>query len=41
MIYNKQRTQAGDNVRRLQRWVNMRAIFENVHRFEDYKRDEI
>lgn len=39
MIYNKQRTQAGDNVRRLQRWVNMRAIFENVHRFEDYKRD--
>lgn len=39
MIYNKQRTQEGDNVRRLQRWVNMRAIFENVHRFEDYKRD--
>lgn len=39
MIYNKQRTQAGDTVRRLQRWVNMRAIFENVHRFEDYKRN--
>lgn len=39
MIYNKQRTQAGDAVRRLQRWVNMRAIFESVHRFEDYKRN--
>lgn len=41
MIYNKQRTQAGDTVRRLQRWVNMRAIFENVNRFEDYKRNYI
>lgn len=39
MIYNKQRTKAGDTVRRLQRWVNMRAIFENVNRFEDYKRN--
>lgn len=38
MIYNKQQTQAGDTVRRLQRWVNMRAAFENVHRFEDYKK---
>lgn len=38
MIYNKQQTQAGDTVRRLQRWVNMRAVFENVHRFEDYKK---
>lgn len=41
MIYNKQRTQASDTVRRLQRWVNMRAIFENVNRFEDYKRNYI
>lgn len=39
MIYNRERTQAGDTVRRLQRWVNMRAIFESVHRFEDYKRN--
>lgn len=41
MIYNKQQTQASDTVRRLQRWVNMRAVFANVNRFEDYKRNYI
>lgn len=37
MIYDKEHTKTGDMVRRLQRWVNMRAIFETVPRFEDYK----
>ncbi len=38
MVYGKEHTRPGDTVRRLQRWVNMRAIFEKVERFEDYKR---
>lgn len=37
MIYNKQNTKSSDTVRRLQRWVNLRAIFDSVPRFEDYK----
>lgn len=37
MIYNKQYTKTSDTVRRLQRWVNMRAVFESTPRFEDYK----
>nr|WP_295277682.1 radical SAM protein [uncultured Blautia sp.] len=36
MIYNKQNTKPSDPVRRLQRWVNMRAVFDSVLRFEDY-----
>lgn len=36
MIYNKQNTKQSDPVRRLQRWVNMRAVFDSVPRFEDY-----
>lgn len=36
MIYDKQNTKPSDDVRKLQRWVNMRAIFESVERFEDY-----
>ena len=36
MIYNKQNTKPSDPVRRLQRWVNMRAGFDSVPRFEDY-----
>ena len=36
MIYNKQNTKPSDPVRRLQRWVNMRAVFDSVPRFEDY-----
>ncbi len=38
MVYNKENTKPGDTVRRMQRWVNMRAVFEKVKRFEDYKR---
>lgn len=37
MVYNKEHTKPTDTVRRLQRWVNMRAVFERVTRFEDYK----
>lgn len=38
MVYNKANTKPGDTVRMIQRWVNMRAVFEQVKRFEDYKR---
>lgn len=38
MVYNKENTKPGDTVRRMQRWVNMRAVFEKVKRFEDYRR---
>ncbi len=38
MVYNKENTKPGDTVRRMQRWLNMRAVFEKVKRFEDYKR---
>lgn len=38
MVYNKENTKPGDTVRRMQRWVNMRAVFEKVKRFGDYKR---
>lgn len=37
MVYNKEHTKPTDTVRRLQRWVNNRIIFERVTRFEDYK----
>ena len=37
MIYDKEHTKQGDTVRKMQRWVNMRAVFEKVRRFEDYK----
>lgn len=37
MIYDKQNTKPADTVRKLQRWVNMRAIFETIPKFEDYK----
>lgn len=36
MIYNKETTKRSDTVRKLQRWVNMRAVFEKIPRFEDY-----
>lgn len=36
MIYDREHTVHGDTVRRLQRWVNMRAVFEKVRNFEDY-----
>lgn len=37
MIFDKDKTKSTDQVRRLQRWVNMRAIFEKIPYFEDYK----
>jgi hypothetical protein len=37
MIYDKEHTKPADTVRRLQRWVNNRIIFDRVQRFEDYK----
>lgn len=37
MIYNKNNLPKGHITRRLQRWVNMRAVFESTPRFEDYK----
>lgn len=40
MIYDKEHTKSTDTVRKLQRWVNMRAIFESTPRFEDYQKRE-
>lgn len=37
MVYGKEHTRPSDTVRRIQRWVNMRAVFEKVRKFEDYK----
>ena len=37
MIYNKDTLPPRHTLRRLQRWVNMRSIFNTVERFEDYK----
>ncbi|MBR3762213.1 MAG: radical SAM protein [Lachnospiraceae bacterium] len=37
MVYNKKSLPQGHITRRLQRWVNMRAVFETTPRFEDYK----
>lgn len=38
MIYDKQHTKPKNTIRKIQRWVNMRAIFENVSKFEDYQK---
>ncbi len=38
MVYDKDHTKPSDTVRKLQRWVNMRQIFDRVKRFEDYQR---
>lgn len=37
MIYEKEKLPRGHIIRRLQRWVNNRAIFESTTKFEDYK----
>ena len=37
MIYNKEHTNQSDSIRRLQRWVNNRKIFNTVKKFDDYK----
>lgn len=36
MIYNKENTKPGSDIRRLQRWVNNKIVFKTVKRFEDY-----
>lgn len=36
MVYDKENLPKGHITRKLQRWVNMRAIFDTVERFEDY-----
>lgn len=36
MIYNKDSLPKGHITRKLQRWVNMRAVFENVKDFNEY-----
>lgn len=38
MIYEKNKLPKGHVMRKLQRWVNMRAVFEKVNNFEDYTR---
>lgn len=37
MVYEKEKLPKKHIKRKLQRWVNMRAVFENVPIFEDYK----
>lgn len=37
MIYEKDKLSKGHIIRKLQRWVNMRAVFELTPRFEDYR----
>lgn len=37
MIYDKEHLPKGHITRKLQRWVNMRPVFNAVPRFEDYK----
>lgn len=38
MIYDKEHTKPTDTVRKIQRWVNMRSVFESVPKFEDYQK---
>lgn len=37
MVYEREKLPRGHVMRRLQRWVNMRAVFEKIPRFEDYQ----
>lgn len=37
MVYEKDNLPNGHVLRRLQRWVNMRAVFETTPKFEDYR----
>ena len=36
MVYNKNKLPAGDELKRLQRWVNNKIVFRTCRRFEDY-----
>lgn len=37
MVYEREKLPKGHITRRVQRWVNMRAVFESTPRFEDYR----
>lgn len=37
MIYNKKELPRGHEIKKLQRWVNSKRIFERTQRFEEYK----
>lgn len=37
MLYDKEHLPKGHELRKLQRWVNMRSIFWKIDKFEDYK----
>lgn len=37
MVYEKDKLPKGHVTRKLQRWVNMRSVFETTPRFEDYR----
>lgn len=37
MVYEKESLPRGHITRKLQRWVNMRAVFETIQKFEDYR----
>jgi hypothetical protein len=41
MIYEKNKLPKGHITKKLQRWVNMRATFASVPRFEDYQNQEV
>lgn len=41
MVYDKEHTNPKDDCRRIQRWVNNRAIFGKCKLFEDYKKEGI
>uniref|UniRef100_A0AAU8B775 Radical SAM protein n=1 Tax=Dulem virus 39 TaxID=3145757 RepID=A0AAU8B775_9CAUD len=41
MVYDKEHLPKGHIARKVQRWVNMRAIFEKVKRFEDYQKEVV
>ena len=40
MVYERDKLPKGHVIRKLQRWVNMRAVFECTPRFEDYLRKD-
>ncbi len=40
MIYNKEKLPKGHITRKMQRWVNMRAIFDKVENFADYQKEK-
>ena len=37
MIYNRESLPKGHITRKLQRWVNMRPVFETIKNFNDYQ----